>query len=89
MMDWVPPRRVPDDSVMFLYAAGPLVSSQIQFPPDELRSWKWCDRDMMAEHLSDFMFRRLEGALSAITNGTVAELQEAIPQCRLIELSYC
>jgi len=79
VMDWVPPRRLPDDGVMFLYAAGPLDSSQIQLPPEELRSWKWCDREMMTEHLTDFMFRRLEAALDAITNGIVAELQDGYP----------
>jgi hypothetical protein len=33
----------------------------------------------MTEHLSDFMLRRMEAALSAITNGTVAELQDGYP----------
>lgn len=75
VMDWVPPRRLPDDGLMLLYASGPLDSSRIVLPPDELKSWLWCDREMMQERLADFMFRRLDAALEAIANGTVAELQ--------------
>ncbi len=75
VMDWVPPRRLPDDGLMLLYAAGPIDSTQIVLPPEELKSWLWCDREMLEERLSDFMFRRLEAALEAIANGGVAELQ--------------
>lgn len=75
VMDWVPPRRLPDDGVMLLYAAGAIDSTRIVLPPEELKSWLWCDREMLAERLTDFMFRRLEAALEAIANGTVAELQ--------------
>lgn len=75
VMDWVPPRRLPDDGLMLLYAAGPIDSAQIVLPPEELKSWLWCDREMLAERLSDFMFRRMEAALEAIASGTVAELQ--------------
>lgn len=75
VMDWVPPRRLPDDGLMLLYAAGPIDSTQIVLPPEELKSWLWCDREMLEERLSDFMFRRLEAALEAISSGTVAELQ--------------
>lgn len=75
VMDWVPPRRLPDDGLMLLYAAGPIDSTQIVLPPEELKSWLWCDREMLAERLSDFMFRRMEAALEAIASGTVAELQ--------------
>lgn len=60
---------------MLLYAAGPIDSSQIKLPPDELRSWLWCDQEMMSERLPDFMFRRLEAALIALETGDVAELQ--------------
>ena len=75
VMDWVPPRRLPDDGLMLLYAAGPIDTSQIILPPEELKSWLWCDSEMMQERLSDFMFRRLEAALEAIFEGTVAELE--------------
>lgn len=75
VMDWVPPRRLPDDGLMLLYAAGPIDPSQIKLPPDELKSWLWCDNEMLAERLSDFMFRRLEAALTAISSGTMAELE--------------
>ncbi len=75
VMDWVPPRRLPDDGLMLLYAAGPIDTSQIILPPEELKSWLWCDSEMMQERLSDFMFRRLEAALEAIFKGTVAELE--------------
>ena len=75
VMDWVPPRRLPDDGIMLLFAAGPIDASRIVLPPEELQSWLWCDRDMMQERLSDFMFRRIEAALTAITAGTTVELE--------------
>lgn len=75
VMDWVPPRRLPDDGLMLLFAAGPIDTSQIKLPPEELQSWLWCDADMMQQRLSDFMFRRIQAALTAITTGTVAELE--------------
>mgnify|MGYP001564472556 CR=1 FL=1 len=50
-------------------------SSQIVLPPDEPLSWKWCDREAVAARLSDFMLRRLDAALHALTTGTVAELE--------------
>lgn len=75
VMDWVPPRRLPDDGIMLLFAAGPLDSSRIVLPPEELKSWEWCDRRRMQERLTDFMFRRVDAALTAISSNTVAELE--------------
>ncbi len=75
VMDWVPPRHLPGDGLMLLYAAGPIDTSQIILPPEELKSWLWCDREMMQERVHEFMFRRLEAALEAIFKGTVAELE--------------
>lgn len=75
VMDWTPPRRLPDDGIMLLFAAGPIDSSKIVLPPDELRSWLWCDRGMMQERLADFMFRRVDAALTAISTNTLAELE--------------
>lgn len=79
VMDWVPPRRLPDDGLMLLYAAGPIDDSLIKLPPEELKSWLWCDREMMQNRLSDFMFRRLDAALTAISTGTLAELENGYP----------
>lgn len=79
VMDWVPPRRLPDDGLMLLYATEQIDSSQIVLPPEELISWKWCDRDEVAERLTDFMARRLDAALSALANGSVAELENGYP----------
>lgn len=75
VMDWVPPRRLPDDGLMLLYAAEQIDSSQIVLPPDELLSWKSCDREAVAERLSDFMLPRLDAALEALATGIVAELE--------------
>ena len=75
VIDWVPPRRLPDDGVMLLYASDQIDSSQILLPSEELRSWKWCDRDEVAARLSDFMLRRLDAALVALATGSVAELE--------------
>lgn len=79
MLGWVPPRRLPDDGVMLLYASDPIDTSKIVLPPDELISWKWCDPADVAERLSDFMARRLDAALLALSNGTVAELENGHP----------
>lgn len=75
VIDWVPPRRLPDDGVMLIYECAPIDPTQIKLPADELRSWLWCDRDMMQELLTDFMFRRLDAALNALVSGSLAELQ--------------
>jgi 8-oxo-dGTP pyrophosphatase MutT (NUDIX family) len=83
VMDWVPPRRLPDDGHMLLFAVGPIDVSQIELPPEELKSWLWCDRGMMQERLSDFMFRRIESALTAITSGMTVELENGYPAHRL------
>ena len=83
VMDWVPPRRLPDDGLMLLFAVGPIDVSQIKLPPEELKSWLWCDRGMMQERLSDFMFRRIESALTAITSGMTVELENGYPAHRL------
>ena len=79
VFDWVPPRRLPDDGVMLLYASEQIDSSQIILPPDELISWKWCDHDEVAMRVSDFMARRLDAALHALATGTFVELENGYP----------
>lgn len=74
VIDWVPPGVLPDDGLMLLYAAGLFDSSQIALPPDELRFWAWCDRETVMARVPDFMFRRLDAALQALTDGSVIEL---------------
>ncbi|MDP1721081.1 MAG: NUDIX hydrolase [Candidatus Nanopelagicaceae bacterium] len=79
VFDWVPPRRLPDDGVMLLYASDPIDTSMIVLPPEELISWKWCDPVEMAERLPNFMARRLDAALIALATGSVAELENGHP----------
>ncbi len=75
VIDWVPPGLLPDDGLMLLYEAGPIDTSQIELPPHELRSWEWGDRETVMARVPDFMFRRLDAALEALTTGSVLELQ--------------
>ena len=79
VIDWVPPRRLPNDGVMFLYAMDQIDSSRIVLPLGELKSWKWCDRGEVAARLPDFMLRRLDAALVALATGSVAELENGHP----------
>lgn len=75
VIDWVPPGVLPDDGVMLLYAAGPFDTSEIVLPPHELRSWEWCDQETVRTRVPDFMSRRVDAALEALTTDSVAELQ--------------
>lgn len=74
----MPAGYLPDDGIMFLYAAESFDTSRIKLPANELRSWKWCDHDETASRVPDFMFRRLNAALAAIGNGKVLELENGV-----------
>lgn len=75
LIDWVIQGRTPGDGLMFMYATGPVNTSQIILPPDELRSWEWCDRDAVLSRVKDFQSRRIFAALDALQDGAFVELE--------------
>lgn len=74
-IDWVTQGRTPGDGLMFMYAVGDVDSSRIILPPEELRSWEWCDRGAVSARVRDFQARRIFAALDALRDGTIAELE--------------
>jgi len=79
VIDWVIQGRTPGDGLMFMYAAGSMDTSQIALPPDELRSWEWCDRSAVSARVKDFQARRIFAALDALCDGTFIELENGYP----------
>jgi ADP-ribose pyrophosphatase YjhB (NUDIX family) len=75
VIDWVIQGRTPGDGLMLMYAAGSVNTSLITLPPDELRSWKWCDRSAVSARVRDFQARRIFAALDALRDGTFFELE--------------
>ena len=77
-MDWVEPGLLPDDGIMFVYSAEAFDTAQIHLPPEELKSWEWCDLATVESRVPGFMFRRLELAVLALKNGDFFELENGI-----------
>lgn len=76
--DWVPPRPERTEGVMFVYDGGTLDelgTADIQLPPDELRSWAWCDQDQIRERMSALLARRVIAALCAKAEGAMFDLE--------------
>lgn len=78
-IDWVSQGRTPGDGLMLMYATGPVDSSQIVLPSEELRSWEWCDRDAVLTRVQDFQARRIFASLDALLHGTFVELVNGNP----------
>ena len=77
-IDWVIQGRTPGDGIMFMYAAGSVDTSKIRLPPDELRSWEWCDHSAVSARVKEFQARRIFAALDALRDGTFVELENGI-----------
>ncbi|MBL1073724.1 NUDIX hydrolase [Nocardia sp. 2] len=78
VVDWLPPGRYPDDSIMYLFDGGVLGADRtraITLQAEELRSWAWCDAAAVADRLPDRMVRRVEGALRARRDRTALYLE--------------
>ncbi|WP_088281112.1 NUDIX domain-containing protein [Kineosporia sp. A_224] len=73
--DWMPPARLPDDAVLFLYASGPLDTDAIVLATDELSTWEWVDPADLDDRLPVAMTRRVRVALEALGSGEVVELE--------------
>lgn len=79
VVDWVNQGLAAGDGLMFIYATGPVDSSRIILPSEELRSWEWCDHEAVFARVQDFKARRLFAALDALRNGTFLELENGNP----------
>jgi 8-oxo-dGTP diphosphatase len=62
VVDWVPPRDGRTEGLMLLFDSGVLTPEQtgsIRLPPEELRSWVWCDQQQAQQRLSALLARRV------------------------------
>lgn len=75
VVDWVSQGQTPGDGLMFIYATGPVDSSRIAIPTDELRSWEWCDNEAVIARVPNYKARRIFAAIDALLNGTFKELE--------------
>jgi 8-oxo-dGTP diphosphatase len=78
VVDWVPPREGRTEGLMLLFDGGILTPDQtgtIRLPPEELRSWAWCDQQQAEQRLSALLARRVAAALEARTDGGAAYLE--------------
>lgn len=75
VVDWVSQGQTPGDGLMFVYATGPVDSSQIILPSEELRSWEWCDHAAVTARVPNYLARRIFAAMDALLAGTFMELE--------------
>lgn len=75
VIDWVSEGRTPGEGLMFIYATGPVETSQIILPSEELRSWEWCDHEAVMARVPNHKARRLFAAMDALRDGTFIELE--------------
>jgi 8-oxo-dGTP diphosphatase len=75
VIDWVNQGRAAGEGLLFIYATGPVDTSRIILPSEELRSWEWCDHEAVLARVQDFKARRLFAAIDALRDGTFAELE--------------
>ena len=75
VIDWVSEGRTPGDGLLFIYATGPVETSQIILPSEELRSWEWCDHEAVMARVPSYKARRIFAAIDALRDGTFIELE--------------
>ena len=78
VVDWVPPRPGRTEGLMLLFDGGVLAPEQttaIRLPPQELRSWAWCDQQQAQQRLSPLLARRVAAAVEARADGGTAYLE--------------
>jgi 8-oxo-dGTP diphosphatase len=76
--DWVPPQPNRTEGVMFVYDGGhlsPAQTSQIQLPPEELKSWAWCTPAEVWQRMTPLLARRVQAALDCRSGGGTAYLE--------------
>lgn len=75
-VDWVPPEGDRTEGVMLVYDGGLLPSTGIRLPPDELRSWAWCDPATATKRLSPLLARRVSAACRARQENVTVYLED-------------
>ena len=58
---------------------GPVETSRIILPSEELRSWEWCDHEAVMARVPSHKARRLFAAMDALRDGTFIELENGYP----------
>lgn len=74
-IDWVSDGGTSGEGLLFIYATGPVETSHIILPPEELRSWEWCDHEAVMARVPSHKARRLFAAIDALRHGTFIELE--------------
>ncbi|MEI9906506.1 MAG: NUDIX hydrolase [Actinomycetota bacterium] len=74
-IDWVTEGRTPGDGIMFMYATDQIDTSRISLPPEELRSWEWCNRETVLTRVKLFQARRIFAALTSLRENSFHELE--------------
>jgi 8-oxo-dGTP pyrophosphatase MutT (NUDIX family) len=78
VVDWVPPQPDRTEGVMFVYDGrqlSPVQTSQIQVPPEELRSWAWCTPAEVRQRMTPLLASRVNAALDCRSDGSTAYLE--------------
>ena len=78
VVDWVPPRGDRTEGLMLLFDGGALTPAEtesIRLPPEELRSWAWCDQQQAQQRLSALLARRVAAAVEARDHGSTVYLE--------------
>lgn len=78
-VDWVRPSPGRVEGLLFIYDGPTLSSEQIEsivLPAPELRAWKWCADDELAQRLPSHMLRRTRAALQARSDGATRYLED-------------
>jgi 8-oxo-dGTP pyrophosphatase MutT (NUDIX family) len=76
VVDWVPPEADRTEGMMLVYDGGLLTGASIQLPPEELRSWAWCDTAMATKRLSPLLARRVSAARRARSENVTVYLED-------------
>jgi 8-oxo-dGTP diphosphatase len=78
-MEWQGPEPDRSESLMFVYDGGVLDdASSIRIPEDELASYRFFEPEEIGSVMIDRLVRRVKASLSALGDGTVAELQDGV-----------
>ena len=64
------------EGMMLVYDGGLLTGASIQLPPEELRSWAWCDTAMATKRLSPLLARRVSAARRARSENVTVYLED-------------
>jgi 8-oxo-dGTP diphosphatase len=81
-VDWVAPHGPWDDSLMFIFDGGVLSEEQIsgfRLLDGEIGAFEFCTEAEAAKRLRPYVWKRVSGALRALTTGCPMYLQGGVP----------